>query len=92
MYEFMNLNPKGVSYNREQSGRTSNCVNARNPYGHNPECPCFKQRAAQVTPYLADGDGRPDGRTTEDVEADEVLAWNESQHIDRLVDSGREEA
>ena len=54
MYEFMNLNPKGVSYNREQSGRTSNCVNARNPYGHNPECPrCNTQpaRPSQQVPY-----------------------------------------
>ncbi len=50
-----------------------------------------KKHAAQISPYLQEGDGRPDGRTTEDVEADEVLAWNESQHIDCLVDGGRED-
>ena len=54
MYEFMNLNPKGVSYNREQSGRKSDCVNARNPNGHNPECPRCKtpqSRPSQQVPY-----------------------------------------
>lgn len=54
MYELMNLNPKGVSYNREQSGRTSNCVNARNGAGHNPNCDqpkCVTQRLLEKSPH-----------------------------------------
>lgn len=44
----------------------------------------------RIDPWGADP--LPDGREPDDAEADEATAWNESQHVDRLVDGGREES